>query len=95
MTLNYVRVETPLYAIAAEMNESLVDAYVNQEGYKWAGGFFLLLNVKATGDDDSNEWYDIALYSSVEGMDEDIVGFLNSYNGTSNAAKCCFEDTEK
>ena len=92
MTLNYQEVETPLYPIAMQMNESLVDAYVRREGYKWAGGFFLLLNVKGTDDDDSNEWYDIALYSSVEGMNEEVVGWLRSYNGTSNAAKCCFED---
>jgi len=93
MTLNYVEVETPLYPIAMEMNNSLVNAYVYQEGYKWAGGFFLLLNVKANADADSNEYYDVALFASVEGMDQEKMAYLNSFNGTSNHEKCCYEPT--
>ena len=76
----------------------MVGAYRDQQGIHWAGGLYLLMDVQESPQSDT--YYDVAVFASVRGMDEDVAGVMAQFNQsgdvntqpTPNDVTCCWED---
>jgi hypothetical protein len=85
-------VDTPVGAIVGEMADNLKEAYMHQSGASWAGGFFLLEDIRVSPD--SNQYLDVALLSSIHEMNDEVVSRLKELNATGQELCCWAEGTD-
>lgn len=85
-------VEMPLGMIFNEMSTNLVEAYAYQNGASWAGGYFVLSDIKVGPEIDM--WIDVAFLASINMMNDEVITRLKELNETTDGEKCCWHTAE-
>lgn len=90
VNINGVEIETPLLGMWEDLGERLAQAYVHEQGASWAGGTFVLRDLKLNEENEERMWWDLTLLTDPDAMDQDIYEALKAMNGTSGE-KCCMD----